>query len=84
MASKYTVTLNEAQDKYFAEVKYSLEMPDKETSNSDVINHCLFELKLFEKFTGDQMTNWLAENYPDEYEKALKEEKFKTPLKTTP
>lgn len=69
---KITVTLNDFAAKYFAEVHYSLESPKGGSpTKSDVINHCLQELSLFEKFTDDQLSNWLQTNYPDKYAEFL-------------
>jgi hypothetical protein len=79
MPKKIIITLNDRAAQYFAEVQYSLDKGDgKTTTKSDVINHCLEELSLFENFTDDQLTNWLMENYSAKYEKFLEEIKSRS------
>jgi hypothetical protein len=70
---KITVTLNPEQEKYFKDVKYSLEGESVPSTNSDVINHCLLELLLFEKLNGDCLTTYLTDGWNDEYQKAIRE-----------
>ena len=73
MSKKITVTLSEKAGKYFNEVAYSLDYGDgKVVTKSQVINHCLEELAMFEEFAGESVTGWLKENYPH---------LFKTPTK---
>lgn len=67
------ITLNPVQDQYFAEVAYSLDLPHKKASISDIYNHMLGELAAFEKITGDQLSNWLNTNYHTQYQNYLKE-----------
>jgi hypothetical protein len=69
-----TITLNPEQEKFFNELKYSL--MDIDANNSDVINHALMELLLFEEFTGDQVTNYLNENYQPLYQDAINTRDF--------
>jgi hypothetical protein len=71
--NQITVILDKNAAKYFADVHYSLDKgDDSETTESDVINHCLQELMLFEQFTDDQLTNWLFTNYPEKYSEFIK------------
>lgn len=71
-----TVTLNPEQEKYFLDLRYTLMDIGMDESDSDAINHALMEVLLFEEFTGDQLTNWLAENYPKSYDVAINTRDF--------
>lgn len=73
---KITASLTGEAEQYFAEVQYSLEGKKGSATQSEVIQHCLTELSLFEKFAGDQLTNWLSENYPKQYDKFLQDNKL--------
>lgn len=70
---KITVLLDETASAHFAEVNYSLDLPHKKTSSSDVVNHCFNECAMFEAITGDQITNWLMDNHKSGYEKWIKD-----------
>lgn len=62
---KITVTLSDKAEKYFNEVQYSLDYGDgKIATQSQVINHCLKELALFEEFSGTDVTGYIREQYP--------------------
>lgn len=70
MSKKITVTLSDEAEKYFNEVAYSLDKGDgKVATQSEVINHCLTELALFEENAGQDVTGWLKEYYPFIFEK---------------
>lgn len=71
---KITIELNNEQEKYFHLLKYTL--MDIDANNSDVINHALMELLLFEEFTEDQVTNWLVDHHNDEYTVAIRTRDF--------
>ena len=63
--------LSEKAETYFNDVAYSLDYGDgKVATHSQVINHCLGELALFEKASGDQVTGWIKEFYPEVFEEA--------------
>ncbi len=78
---RITITLNKEQEQYFNELKYSL--MDMEATNSDVINHVLMEALLFEKFTEDQITNYIIGKYPEKYQEAIKSGDFGIKFKTS-
>jgi hypothetical protein len=67
MAKKITVTLSATAEKQFAELDYSLDLPHKKTTQSDIVNHCMEECRAFEEITGEQITAWLAEHYAGSY-----------------
>lgn len=67
MAKKITVNLSATAERQFIEIDYSLDLPDKRTTHSDIVNHCMEECRAFEEITGDQITSWLHDNYPDAY-----------------
>lgn len=71
---RITITLNPEQEKFFHQLKYSL--MDIDANDSDVINHVLMEVMLFEEFTEDQITNYLHEHYRGSYNKAIKTRDF--------
>jgi hypothetical protein len=78
MSKRITVFLSDRAEKYFAEVQYSLDIPQadgsiKTANQSQVITHCLEELALFEKITQDQVTNYLLTNYPEAYKEYIEE-----------
>ena len=61
MTKKITVTLSEDAYEYFCEVAYSLDKGDgKVATQSQIINHCLLELKVFEALAGESVTGWLS------------------------
>lgn len=67
--SKKTIILSKEAEEYFNEVAYSLDYGDgKVASNSQIINHCLEELALFEKYTNESVTGYLANKWPDIFE----------------
>lgn len=66
---KITVTLNPEQEKFFHELKYGL--MDIAANNSDVINHALMELLIFERMSGDQVTNYCVTHYKEDYDKII-------------
>lgn len=66
---KLTVKLSPEAEKYFNDVAYSLDYGDgKGATNSQVINHCLEELALFEKHAGQSVTGYLKEGWPHLFE----------------
>lgn len=71
---KITITLNPEQEKFFNELKYSL--MDINANNSDVINHVLMEVMLFEELMDDQITNYLDTNFNEKYQKAIRSRNF--------
>jgi hypothetical protein len=71
MAKKITTTLSEVAESHFHELSYSLDLPHKKTTQADIINHCMEECKAFEDITGDQITNYLLTNFPDQYKEWL-------------
>jgi len=74
MPKKITITLDDVAERHFNEVAYSLDLPHKsKASYSDIINHCLNELRAFEDITDDQVTNWLDSNHKDAYDKWVKD-----------
>lgn len=71
---KLIVTLSPEQAQYFHELKYGL--MDMDANNSDVINHALMELLLFEEFTGNQVTNFLIDDHEQKYHEAIQSRDF--------
>lgn len=74
MGKKLTVTLSDVATEQFNEVNYSLDLPHKKVSNSDVVSHCLEECLMSEEITGDQITNF---KYPDKYKGWIKKHGIK-------
>jgi hypothetical protein len=69
MAKKITITLSDAAEQYFNEVAASLDYGDgKVVNQSQVVNHCLEELALFEKTVDTSVTDWLKTNHPEIFE----------------
>ena len=63
MSKKITITLTDEAEAYFNEVAYSLDNGDgKVATQSQVINHCLMELSLFEKLSGTDVTGYMRDN----------------------
>jgi hypothetical protein len=78
MSKKITVTLDKIGEKHFNDVAYSLDLPNKNrVTQSDCINHCLMECKMFEDITGDQITNWLNTFFEKEYAAWIKKNNIK-------
>ncbi len=51
---------------------YSLDKGDgKVATQSQIINHCLLELAVFEKLAGQSVTGYLAERWPEDYQKEI-------------
>jgi hypothetical protein len=68
---KIAVTLDGEAEQYFYEVAYSLDTDDgKLATHSDIINHCLAELGLFERIAGQSLTDYLEEGWPGLIEKS--------------
>jgi hypothetical protein len=72
MTKIITVKLEGKGYEQYVNVAYSLDLGKGKCTNSEIINHCLTELALFEEFTDDQLTNWLESNYPEKYAEFLK------------
>lgn len=77
MAKKITITLDDVAEKYFNEVMFSLDLPHKTASQSDVISHILNEAAAFECITQDQLSNWLDNNHKEAYKKWIKDNNIK-------
>lgn len=77
MSKKITVTLSDLAEKQFIEVNYSLDLPHKTASQSDVVSHCLEECLAFEEITGDQITNFIMTKYPKKYKAWIKKHNIK-------
>jgi hypothetical protein len=77
MSKKITVTLSDNAERQFNELEYSLDLPHKRTSQSDIVNHCMEECLAFEEITDDQITNYLATNFPEKYTQWLKDRNVK-------
>jgi hypothetical protein len=77
MAKKVTVTFSPVAEKQFNEVNYSLDLPHKATTQSDVVNHCMEECLAFEEIIGDQITNYLMTNFPEKYKEWIKKHNIK-------
>lgn len=72
MKKKITVTLSEHAYEYFCEVAYSLDKGDgKVATQSEIINHCLLELAVFEKMAGNSVTGYLSEGWPEDYKNEI-------------
>lgn len=72
MTKKITVTLSEDAYEYFCEVAYSLDYANgKVPTQSQIINHCLLELAVFEKMAGNSVTGYLSEGWPEEYQQEI-------------
>lgn len=70
MAKKITITLSKKAEEYFNQIDYSLDYGDgKIVTQSQVINHCLEELALFEEHAGQSLTGYLKEGWPHIFEK---------------
>jgi len=68
MEKKITVTLSEKATKFFNEVMYSLETPDKNgdlksCNQSEAINWCLEAMSDFEQNSGSDLITYLQDNY---------------------
>ena len=61
MPKKITVTLSEKAEKYFDELRYSLETDKGPATISQCINESLENLSDFEKETDNQLYNWLTD-----------------------
>lgn len=59
MAKKITVTLSDKAERYFNELRYSLETDKGPATISQCINESLETLADFEKVTENQLANWL-------------------------
>jgi len=69
---KVTVQLSEIAAKQFAEVQYSLDFGDGVPTQSQVINHMLEEVYLFEQLAGEDITSYLSTGWPEEYNALVK------------
>lgn len=59
---------------YFNNLAYELDFANGKLPNdSEIINHCLQELRLFEELGGQSVTDYIKENYPDVFGKFKKE-----------
>lgn len=58
---KITITLSDAAEKYFNEVKYSLDINGNIPTDSEVINHCLENLSDFEQHEDRSVVDYLHE-----------------------
>lgn len=76
MAKKITTSLSAIAESHFYELAYSLDLPHKKTSQSDIVNHCIEECQAFEEITGDQITNYLSTNFPDKYKEYINKHKI--------
>lgn len=66
---RITITLSDKAEEYFNDVIYSLDNGDgKVATHSQVINHCLEELALFEENAGQDLTGYLREYWPQIFE----------------
>lgn len=64
--AKHTIILSKKAETYLNEVMYSLTgKDDKPATVSQCISESLETLSDFEKFTDDQLVNWLQTNFPD-------------------
>lgn len=71
---KITVTLDKVSTDLLQILQYDLDLPRKATtSQSDIVNHVFNEVKMFEDIVGDQITNWLDDNYKEAFDKWLKD-----------
>ncbi len=72
MTKKITITLSDDAYEYFCEVAYSLDKGDgKVATQSQIINHCLLELAIFEKLAGQSVTGYLSEGWPEAYQEEI-------------
>lgn len=79
MSKKITITISDEAYEHFCEVAYSLDNGDgKVVTHSQIINHCLLELFLFEKMAGQSVTGYLSEGWPEAYKAEI--EKLSHPL----
>lgn len=59
---RITVKLEGKAEKYFHEVAYSLDTPDGElATHSEIINHCLTELAMFEDKMGESISDYFSD-----------------------
>lgn len=53
---------------YFNNLAYELDFANGKLPNdSEIVNHCLQELRLFEEFAGQSVTDYIKENYPEAF-----------------
>lgn len=63
MSKKITITLTDEAEEYFNEVQHSLDDGNgKVATQSQVINHCLMELSVFEVMTETDVTGYIRDN----------------------
>jgi hypothetical protein len=77
MSKRITVTLSDKAEKYFNEVAYSLDDGSgKVATYSDVLNHCLEELAVWEVLSdgNEDLTSFMSSMWPDDYQKAIKKQ----------
>jgi hypothetical protein len=77
MAKKITVTLDDVGERHLNELAYSLDLPHKKASQSDMVNAAMGECRAFEEITGDQITNYLLDKYPTQYKAWLQKNNIK-------
>ena len=71
MSKKITITLSDKAEKYFNEVKYSLEPKGFGiATNSEVINEILEVNGYFERLEDIDVCGWINENYPLYYKES--------------
>ena len=73
---KIKAIIDKENEDYFNDVSYSLDDldPDGElVSISRVINYCLEECRLFEAMPGMSVTDYMMENYPEDYARYIEE-----------
>lgn len=73
MSKKITVTLSDAAERYFNEVAGTLDFGNGVPTQSQVISHCLEELKIFEQLNDDSLTSFMVGHFGEDYHKAIGE-----------
>ena len=65
MSKRITVILSDKAEKYFNEVKSSLDRGDGSVAtNNDVINEIMETNADFERLEGQSVCGWIGDNYP--------------------